>query len=307
MIANGLKKTKYLLIIKKFNDKFNVDRIKKMAENISTKHSVRIYVEPSFYKRNPLKQFNCFNEKIADKIDLCISIGGDGTILHLNSLFQKISVPPVLAFSTGHLGFLINFHQNDLEKIVEHYLIKPSNFSISPLFTLVCTKKRHGKLEKSYRVLNEITIERGEWLLPIPIEIFVNGKILTKTKADGIIVSTPTGSTAYSMSAGGSLVSPMVSAILITPICPHTLSFRPLIVPLETEIKIRVPKFVCSQSDDASAYLTFDGQIREKLKDDDEIIIKASETRFPIVRKEKEESTWYQSLRDKLHWNSQKL
>lgn len=298
---------KNMLIIKKRNDRFNMDRLKKVGEYLAKKHSVKVYVEPNVYSKYS-QHFHCFNEKMADKIDLCISIGGDGTLLYLNSLFQKIdSIPPVLAFSTGNLGFLINFHHKDIEKVIEKYLTAPKNFHISNRSTLTCTTMENGLEKNSYRVLNELTIERGEWLLPIPIEIYLNNKLLTETRADGIIVSTPTGSTAYSMSAGGSMVSPSVSAILLTPICPHTLSFRPLILPDETVLRLRIPKLEeMERTGTEKACLTYDGQVRKMFSDKEEVVIKISNSKFPLIKNEFGEHYWFRSLQEKLHWNKHK-
>lgn len=169
--------------------------------------------------------------------DLLITLGGDGTILNATSLFARGEVPPVLSFSLGTLGFLLPFDIKDASKLFQQ--VYSSQSKALNRIRLTCEKiSAKDGLEMKTHAMNDINIYRGQDPHLTLLEIEANGQHVTQAIADGVIVSTPTGSTAYSLSAGGSIVHPDVKCILITPICPRSLSFRPLIFPESSKIKI---------------------------------------------------------------------
>ncbi|KAI8813261.1 ATP-NAD kinase-like domain-containing protein, partial [Cladochytrium replicatum] len=151
---------------------------------------------------------------------------------------------------------------------------------------------------ESFHILNDLVVDRGPSAYMSQLELYVDDRHLTTVQADGLVVSTPTGSTAYSLSAGGSLVHPECPAILVTPICPHTLSFRPFLLPDGADLKIQVP--IDSRS---TAWASFDGRHRTELKQGDFITVTMSRHPLPTLCQEDQSSDWFESLRRCLHWN----
>ncbi|KNE72189.1 hypothetical protein AMAG_16675 [Allomyces macrogynus ATCC 38327] len=151
---------------------------------------------------------------------------------------------------------------------------------------------------ETFQVLNELVVDRGPSAYMSQLELFGDERHLTTVQADGLVVSTPTGSTAYSLSAGGSIVHPEVSALLVTPICPHTLSFRPMLLPDSMELKVCVPP-----SSRNTAWASFDGRHRIELKQGDFVSITASKYPFPTICLHDQSSDWFNSLARCLRWN----
>lgn len=207
-----------------------------------------------------------------DLFDLVVTLGGDGTVLYTSWLFQR-TVPPVLAFSLGSLGFLTNFdfgqYKDQLNRVMGESGMRVNirmrftatvyrSAAASSTSLIVATGERgEGKIEgETHEVLNELVIDRGPSSYISSLDLYANDSLLTRISADGIILSTPTGSTAYSLSAGGSLVHPDIPAILLTPICPHTLSFRPMLLNDDMALKVAIPN-----TGRGTAFVSFDGKI----------------------------------------------
>lgn len=268
-----------------------------------------------------------------ERFDLVITLGGDGTVLFTSWLFQRV-VPPVLSFSLGSLGFLTPFDFSDYREHLDRIMggrgggsttSSPSIKGLSPITSrdvvpdagmhvnfrmrFTCTVFRsprspNGKVmqgpaeeHSQFEVLNELVIDRGPSPYVSNLELFGDDNLLTVIQADGVIFSTPTGSTAYSLSAGGSLVHPDIPAILLTPICPHTLSFRPMLLNDTVALRIAVPR-----SSRATAYCSFDGKSRIELRQGDYVNIMASMYPFPTVVGSKME--WMDSVSRTLRWNT---
>ncbi|KAK9380732.1 ATP-NAD kinase-like domain-containing protein [Kockiozyma suomiensis] len=210
-----------------------------------------------------------------DLFDLVLTLGGDGTVLYTSWLFQRI-VPPVLAFSLGSLGFLTNFAYTDHELHLNRVFDEGININLRMRFT--CSVHKGGHQTETFEVINEIVIDRGPSPWISMLELYGNNHLLTKVQADGLILSTPTGSTAYSLSAGGSLVHPEIPAISVTPICPHTLSFRPMLLPDSMLLKVSVPGGARN-----TAWASFDGRHRVELRSGDYVTVTASQYPFPTV------------------------
>ncbi|GAB1523486.1 ATP-NAD kinase [Rhizoctonia solani] len=213
------------------------------------------------------------------EIDLIITLGGDGTILHANSMFNTGPVPPVLSFSLGTLGFLLPFHIGSLPTALENTF--SGTATVLERIRLACTfHDAAGKvLLKGARsrllAMNEVALHRGGSPHLTRIDSFVDDTHLTEAVADGLIVSTPTGSTAYSLSSGGPIVHPSVEALVMTPICPRSLSFRPLVLPASSEIRLMVHK-----ASRAHAEVSADGQSVMNLFPGESVRISIS--RYPI-------------------------
>ena len=240
-----------------------------------------------------------------EKFDLVLTLGGDGTVLFTSWLFQRI-VPPVLSFSLGSLGFMTTF---EFEKYKEHLnrVMGDDGMKINLRMRFTCTVHRNNrgagaldapKLEEpeQFEVLNELVIDRGPSPYVSNLELYGDDELLTVVQADGCIFSTPTGSTAYSLSAGGALVHPDIPAILLTPICPHTLSFRPMVLSDTMALRVVVPR-----NSRATAYCAFDGKGRLELRQGDCVTITASQYPFPTVTRTDNE--WFDSVSRTLRWN----
>jgi NAD+ kinase len=236
-----------------------------------------------------------------EKFDLVLTLGGDGTVLFTSWLFQRI-VPPVLSFSLGSLGFLTSF---DFEKYKQHLnrVMGDEGMRVNLRMRFTCTIFRHNAATEEmdegeqFEVLNELLIDRGPSPYVSNLELYGDNELLTVVQADGCIFSTPTGSTAYSLSAGGSLVHPDIPAILLTPICPHTLSFRPMVLSDTMLLRVAVPK-----NSRATAYCAFDGKGRVELKHGDYVTISASQYPFPTVMRT--DTEWFTSVSRTLQWNT---
>ena len=237
-----------------------------------------------------------------EKFDLVLTLGGDGTVLFTSWLFQRI-VPPILSFSLGSLGFLTSFQ---FEQYKEHLsrVMGDMGMRVSLRMRFTCTVYRRAGPNTSetvegeqFEVLNELVIDRGPSSYISNLELYGDDNLLTVVQADGCIFSTPTGSTAYSLSAGGSLVHPDIPAILLTPICPHTLSFRPMLLNDTMALKVAVPRH-----SRATAYCSFDGKGRVELRQGDHVTIAASQYPFPTVMSR--ETEWFDSISRTLRWNS---
>ncbi|KAH7921104.1 ATP-NAD kinase [Leucogyrophana mollusca] len=219
----------------------------------------------------------------AEKIDLVVTLGGDGTILHAASLFSLGAVPPVLSFSMGTLGFLLPFHIDDFVKGLE--AVFHGKATILDRMRLSCTYydkegKKVGLDGNEWQVMNEIALHRGSSPHLNTIDIFVDGQHLTEAVSDGVIVSTPTGSTAYSLSAGGPIVHPSLSAVVLVPICPRSLSFRPLVFPSSSSVTLRI-----GDRSRAAAGVSMDGRVSHVLNPGDSVTVQASPYPVPCINR----------------------
>ncbi|KAI2793239.1 NAD(+) kinase [Penicillium oxalicum] len=240
-----------------------------------------------------------------EKFDLVLTLGGDGTVLFTSWLFQRV-VPPVLCFSLGSLGFLTNFEFNEYKSHL-NAVMGDVGMRVNLRMRFTCTVFRKDRSKgaeadaveegEQFEVLNEVVIDRGPSPYVSNLELYADGELLTVVQADGCIFSTPTGSTAYSLSAGGSLMHPSIPGILLTPICPHTLSFRPMVLSDSHLLRIAVP--TASRS---TAYCSFDGKGRVELRQGDYVTVEASQYPFPTVVSDSGE--WFTSVQRALRWNT---
>ena len=231
-------------------------------------------------------------EEIRDQAELVVVLGGDGTLISVARLFSGKEVP-ILGVNLGSLGFLTEITVEELYTRLEKCL--EGNPRVSERMMLEVTLHREGKEVETCYVLNDVVINKGALARIVDIETKVNSSFLTNYKADGLIISTPTGSTGYSLSAGGPIIHPQMSCIAITPICPHTLTNRPIVLPDESIISITV-----TSSFDEKVYLTLDGQVGFELREGDSIEVrKASKTTSLIISRSRD---YFEILRTKLKW-----
>lgn len=290
---------KTVLIIKKRQDPGITELLKSMAAWLQDERGIVVLVEPCVLAETP--DLTAFSADDPSRYpDIVICLGGDGTVLHANTLFQS-SMPPVMAFNLGSLGFLTPFRVRKYKQSIAGVLSQCRVTLRSRLFCIV-VKNVEGKEQVTKRtVLNEVVVDRGYSPYLSNLECFCDNLPITNIQADGIIVSSTTGSTAYSLSAGGSMVHPSVPAILMTPICPHSLSFRPLIFPDSVELKIQIP--FDSRS---TAWASFDGREQTELHRGDHLIIRVSKWPFVWIRDSDGVGDWFKSLADCLHWNDRR-
>ncbi|CAI5743525.1 unnamed protein product [Hyaloperonospora brassicae] len=299
---------KTVLIVKKPNEPEITDMLVRLASWLQKEKNIDVFLEPSVYKEVTLPNAKTWGSKSANwdhcqgKIDFVLSLGGDGTVLWVSSLFNK-SVPPVFSLAMGSLGFLTPFDSKDAVKQLEAVI--NGGFYMSLRSRLVCTIFRGDKEREiggNLHALNEVVIDRGPSGALVELDCYCDGLAITKIAADGIIIATPTGSTAYSLSAGGSMAHPSVPSMLFTPICPHTLSFRPLIFHDSATLKIEFP----SSSRASACYVSFDGKNRVCMERGDSIVVRVSSYPLPSICQINENQDWFESMITNLNWNQRR-
>ncbi len=226
------------------------------------------------------------------KVDLILVMGGDGTILRIVNQMREVSTK-FFGINMGHLGFLSEIPPIQIGKTLGR--VFAGHYTIDKRQMLSVVIERDKKKVKKFHALNEVSITQGTLSRLLSLKAKVDNKKLANYKADGLIVSTPTGSTAYSLSAGGPIVHPNVKALIITPICPHSFTHKPIVIPDDKKVDIAVA------SDYTQMNLTIDGQRSMQLKYKDVIYIKrdgiAEFIRLP-------NENYFQTLRNKLGWGS---
>ena len=235
-------------------------------------------------------------EALAD-VDLAITLGGDGTLLSCARMLAQSSVRgaevPILAVNMGDFGFITEVSRSELLDTWEKYLA--GRLSIGERVMLSVAVVRDGKEIGTFLGLNEAVIGIGGISRMIRLKIYFSDQYLGRYRADGVIVATPTGSTAYSMAAGGPILHPEMEAFILTPICPFSLSNRPTVVPASVVLRIEV-----EEPQKAETVLTIDGQETFFLHPRDRVIIRRAEQKTLIVRTDRR--GFYEVLRTKLNW-----
>ena len=223
--------------------------------------------------------------------DLYVVIGGDGTLL---TAARAIAARPrpILGINLGGLGFLTETGPDEMEQILGEMLDR--RYALDRRSGLEVSVVRGGKTVMRQVTLNDAVINKSALARIIEIGLSIDRDPVTTYKSDGLIISTPTGSTAYSLSAGGPIIHPGLKAFLITPICPHTLSMRPLVVPDDSIAEITL------RTGDSEVYLTLDGQIGRPLQMKDRVTVRRS--RQPILMVRSQRKSYFEILRRKLHW-----
>jgi NAD+ kinase len=237
----------------------------------------------------PVDEIN--EEKLAADVDLMLVLGGDGTMIATARMIGDQEVP-VLGVNYGGLGYLAEFRIEELYSALESIL--EGNYRLDKRVMLAVQLMRGDTTLTSNRVLNDVVINKSALARIIEIEAYLNHQFVNSFRADGLIVSTPTGSTAYNLSAGGPVIFPSMNAVVITPICPFTLSNRPIVVPDSDEIELRL------KTDYEEVALTLDGQVGFPLKVGDRVSIRKSRTAFNLIQPSNR--NYFDVLRDKLRW-----
>jgi len=222
---------------------------------------------------------------------LVIVLGGDGTLLAVARIFAATGTP-ILSVNLGFLGFLTEVRLTDLYPTLECW--HGGCHDVEPRAMLHAALWRDGAPRESFEALNEIVVSKGEIARMGDFAVELDGKLVARFRADGVIVSTPTGSTAYTLAANGPILTPDVDAMVVTPICPHLLTLRPIVVRGDASLKVRV------EGIQNQALLTVDGQNAVDLEKGDEVLCRRSSHSVNLVRIS--ESGFFEALRSKLSW-----
>lgn len=268
--------------MKKRDDQVITTALKDIAQHVKRRYpNVALYQEREADALDGLQPWTASEQS---PIDLIVTLGGDGTILHASSLFKTGPIPPVLSFSMGTLGFLLPFNVDTFPSAFDE--VFTGKATILERMRIACTFHRQdgseieGCGEPGWQVMNEVTLHRGRSPHLNIIDAYVDGQHLTEAVSDGLILSTPTGSTAYSLSSGGPIVHPAVNALLLTPICPRSLSFRSLVLPGSSRITLKV-----SRTSRAPAEVSMDGQGVRVLQPGEFVSVEASPYPVPCVKR----------------------
>jgi len=230
-------------------------------------------------------------ETLAQSSDLLLVLGGDGTLLAA----ARVAAPrgiPILPVNLGSLGFLTSFTVADLYPALEEALA--GRFAINERVMLSAELQRAGRVIDRRSVVNEAVVNKGALARMIELELRIDGDFVCRYRVDGLIAATPTGSTAYSLSAGGPIVHPSVESIVITPICPHTLSDRPLVVRDTSQVEAML------LGDTESVFLTLDGQKGILMQAGDQVKISRAQERLKLIQPPRK--SYFEILRNKLKW-----
>ncbi|MEC5167443.1 NAD+ kinase [Flavobacterium sp. PL11] len=267
-----------------------------------TKNNVEMVIEANFLSmiyalklvENNYKTFSSHTE-LDSSFDMLISIGGDGTILRAATLVRDSGIP-ILGINAGRLGFLASVQKENIASFLQFVLDKKYTLSKRALISIHCTTPNESIEEMNF-AMNEITVSRKDTTAMITIDTYLNGEYLNSYWADGLIISTPTGTTGYNLSCGGPILTPNVKSLVITPIAPHNLTTRPLVVPDNTEIRLKV------SGREANYLVSLDSRVTSVKN---ESVLTLSKTPFYINMVEIPEETFVKTLRKKLLWGEDK-
>ncbi len=229
--------------------------------------------------------------EMSSQADLLIVLGGDGTLLATARALNRKPVP-ILAVNLGGLGFLTVITREELYPTLEQVLAGKAE--IERRVQIAGELVRADEVISSFLALNDVVLNKGAIARILDFDVLVDGRFISTYKSDGLIVSTPTGSTAYSLAAGGPIVAPAVAAFIVTPICAHTLTQRPLVLPDTAHIEIAV------KSQHEAAYLTVDGQVGLAAHSEDVVRLRKADSHVEIVRPPAKD--YFEILRQKLKW-----
>lgn len=259
-----------------------------LAQHLSSKN-IQVWIEENTAQHAEITGYKTASLKnIGSEVSLVIVMGGDGTMLSVARSLIDFDVP-LVGINRGRFGFLTDLRVEDMLGQIDRILA--GDFIKEPRVMLEAKVMRDGQLLHANCALNDVVIKSA--LRLIELEVSVGGKFVHKQRSDGLIVSTPTGTTAYALSAGGPILHPNLHAISLVPICPHTLSNRPIAVHSDSEIEITLVQF-------GDAQLSFDGQFQVVLKAGDKIMIKRAAQTISLLHPS--DYCYFDMLRKKLNW-----
>lgn len=271
----------------------------KVLLKILLKEKTEIFIETSFYENLTSAEKKKLNiptfSKLDASFDLLVSIGGDGTILRAITYVENLNIP-IVGINTGRLGFLATIQTEEMEIAFQQILNKNYKVSERSLLCLETTPKNQA-ITKINFALNEIAVSRKNTTSMITVDTKLNNEFLTSYWSDGLIIATPTGSTGYSLSCGGPVITPDTNSLVLTPIAPHNLSARPLVIPDSTQIELKV------NGREEQHLVSLDSRIATL---DNNTILKIKKAPFTIKMIELQQESFLDTLRKKLLWGEDK-
>jgi NAD+ kinase len=316
------KPPRKVLLVKKIMEKDVSAKSKEVAEWL-IRRGLEVYVEPEAAATDqfpPQVKPWLPQDPESWEVDFGVVLGGDGTLLHFANLLgeaeyhrnnaikksghqhEQRPLPPCISFGMGSLGFMTNFQVDHYSKILSRII--DSGKEDEEIFCTLRTrlncmvKGKGGQLKPIFSCLNECVIDKGQHPGLGKMGLQVDGMPVTVVHGDGLIISTPSGSTGYNLAVGGAMVAPSVPCMLITPIAPSTLSFRPVIIPESSKIEVSIPY---SARTDGRAI--FDGHRMEVLRHGESIVVETSSFPIPVVNARPYDQDWFKSIIEKLNWN----
>ncbi len=266
----------------------------KCAEELiswSTKQGHEVLLEQQSQRLLGAKGKGFYREELATQCDPIVTLGGDGTLIGV-ARYVGVKAPVIVGVNFGSLGFLTEISPKQMFSVLQEVL--QGNAACGERNMLLCEVYRDGALFFSSQAVNDGVIQKGVREKLLELDFAVNEEDVMRIRGDGLIVATPTGSTAYSLAAGGSIVYPSLEVFLITPICPHSLTNRPFVLPLDRVLKVTIPPY------DGKVFLNVDGQVSVALQSGDIVKIARSKNRLKFARSPS--SSYFEILRSKLNW-----
>lgn len=267
--------------------------INRLAEFIANKNCTLIYDKSA---EGLIDNANYVDRNtLAKNSDLAIVVGGDGTFLSAVRSLAEHNIP-ILGINLGRLGFLVDISPDDMLQHLEQIL--QGNYVDESRFLLQAQVERNGNIIASADAFNDVVVHIRDVARMIEFETYINDQFVNYQRADGLVVSTPTGSTAYALSSGGPLLHATLEAMVVVPICPHTLTNRPLVINSNSKVEI-----VIGESKQSTSQITLDGQTAFDVKPGDKIIIQKKSNNIILIHPTSYD--YYEILRAKLHWSEQ--
>jgi len=264
--------------------------------DLASENGLGVVVEPPRLRENFPDARCIVPDRKLEETDLVIALGGDGTMLTLARLVGHRSIP-IMGVNIGSgLGFLAEFSTKNLSSDLK--AIFKGQYNISRRITIECCLLRNGTSRRQGYALNETVISSSKLSRLINLRVYLDDEYVTNFGADGLIIATPTGSTAYSLSAGGPIIIPEMECLLITPINPHTLTNRPLLVSRDRKIRVEMPH------EDTNFMITLDGQVGVKLEKGDAVELGASDNYVNLITSKS--ASYFEILQSKLSWGGSK-
>lgn len=277
-------------IVANLSKRYVLDFVKQLVAFLREKNNYELYLEQALKDvDHPLEIPFLDLENLVQEVDLLIVLGGDGTLLSVVP-YVTLAGPEIMGVNMGHLGFLTEFDRDGLYEGILNW--EQGKYRVKERMLL---EVNQNSSHENHLVLNEAVITKGSFARIVCFDVIVDDQYFTTYRSDGLIISTPSGSTAYSLSSGGPISEPEISLILMTPICPHTLSNRPLILSDQRKIQIQLK----SEVEDAG--LTLDGRINFHVSQGDQIQIQKSEIFLKMVQGQR---SFLSTLKEKLGWSS---
>ena len=281
-----------IALIGKYGDPGVLDTLMQLHDYFKS-HNRQVVLDLSTAENLRIRDIESLDrDQIGERCDLAIVVGGDGTLLNAARSLADYGVP-LLGINLGRLGFLVDISSTHIEETLDEIL--KGNDLEDERCLITATLEREGEHVYRCDAFNDIAVHKSNTARMIELETYINGKQLYTLRADGVVISTPTGSTAYAMSAGGPILYPGIDAVLIVPICPHTMSSRPIVVPGNCEIEVRI-----GATNHGEIQVTCDGQLNVAMTNGDRLHVKRKEKKIRLLHPSNYD--YFDILREKLHW-----